>query len=61
MCPYPLPAHHTLSARALGAYIRQTTHAHDIPPYSGKVWRGETLTNLLFLSAWREKVWQMDR
>ena len=30
-------------------------------PYSGKVWRGECLANLLFLSVWQEKVWQMNR
>ena len=30
-------------------------------PYSGKVWQGETLANLLFLSIWRKKVWRMNR
>ena len=30
-------------------------------PYSGKVWRGEYLANLLFLRHLAEKVWQMNR
>ena len=30
-------------------------------PYSGKVWQGETLVNLLLLSIWQKKVWRMNR
>ena len=30
MCTHGLPDIYTLSPRALGAYIRQTTHAHGI-------------------------------
>ena len=30
-------------------------------PYSGKVWQEECLANLLFLSVWRKKVWQINR
>ena len=30
-------------------------------PYSRKVWQGETLANLLFLSIWRKKVWRVNR
>ena len=30
-------------------------------PYSGKVWRGECLANLLFISVWWKKVWRMNR
>ena len=30
-------------------------------PYSGKVWRAECFTNLLFSSVWRKKVWRMNR
>ena len=29
-------------------------------PYSRKVWQGETLAYLLFLSIWWKKVWQMN-
>ena len=29
--------------------------------YSGKVWWGECLANLLFSSVWRKKVWRMNR
>ena len=29
-------------------------------PYSGKVWQGECLANLLFSSVWRKKVWRMN-
>ena len=30
-------------------------------PYSGKVWWGEFLANLLFSNCWRKKVWRMNR
>ena len=30
-------------------------------PYSGKVWWGEYLANLLFSSIWQKKVWRMNR
>jgi len=29
--------------------------------YSGKIWQGKSLANLLILSIWRRKVWQMNR
>ena len=30
-------------------------------PYSGIVWRGESLANWLVLSIWQKKVWQINR
>ena len=30
-------------------------------PYTRKAWRVESLVNLLFLSIWQKKVWQMNR
>ena len=36
-------------------------HDHHKLPYSGKVWRGECLANLLFSSVWQKKVWRMNR
>ena len=30
-------------------------------PYTRKVWRVESLVNLLFSSIWQKKVWQMNR
>ena len=30
-------------------------------PYSGKVWRGESLANWLFSSIWWKKVWRINR
>ena len=29
-------------------------------PYSGKVWRRESLANFTVMSVWRGKVWRMD-
>ena len=29
-------------------------------PYSGKVWQGERLVNILYLSIWRKKVWWIN-
>ena len=29
--------------------------------YSGKVWQGEHLANLLFSNCWQKKVWQMNK
>ena len=40
-------------------YLRVPYIASYIP-YSGKVWQGETLANLPFLSIWWVKVWRMN-
>ena len=31
-----------------------------IIPYSGKVWRGECLANLLFSNVWQKKIWRIN-
>ena len=37
------------------------TSKHLFIPYSGKVWRRESLANSLVMSVWRGKVWRMHR
>ena len=37
------------------------SHYFHFIPYSGKIWQGECLANLLFSSVWRKKVWRISR
>ena len=53
LVPQTVPVPHDLN--------HHNDHTIEGIPYSRKVWRRETSVNLLFLSVWRGKVWQMDR
>ena len=58
---------HIILAKANNYTIPTNSHRisnkhviHHVP-YSGKVWQGECLVNLLFSSIWQKKVWRMSR